>query len=687
MQLKLNVSTLEDWARSNALPLGIVTTHLLPVTHLISWLSCHSTLRDFPSLIATLQGLPALTPMQMRRAVRDYRYEVGEPRMSEECRQYLDQLVGDWQRSREQEREAEEEKRARRELDKMRREILRADAEAAGAGAGSEAEDGDTSIVERHHRSGTTTEHGVNPDSRSPSPSPTRSQALGLDLGNSASPAGDGQASPTDSEQAITREAANAQALIDSLFLPGRSIADFVPQGRVDRASSSTQPPQETLHSSAMLPFALPSATEALIVSPGDAFGFGRGHFAGTGTPSLRTVRGDAGTLAGVAMGARAGGGGGASRDFLQVPGTPVSTDSASRRASLAPAASPSPTPGAGAGAGEESLDDAHSETSAASSINSAATSSSLFALGRGFAAGGYWQPVPLLRDETLEQLATLMRRETERQWIVLARKRRAALLQAEEVGLVPESGSGVSRRGSARSAQLLSSSRRPSAQRRPSGAEVAAAVGLDAEVRGGEDSPGYPQHADSPLLLDVPHYTTRPAGLHPHHHLHKQLHAHRTASGGTSSSLGSDSDEDEDYGQVYGTAPHPTAAAPIPLEAQRPRSTSPRKTLVALGSALARKVGGADEGDDDHQPLDGQQLAAEAGKRLRKAASRLFEPLAQQPEEYYGEQRVGQRQQDAAAAAAAAALAQAKRKASGFSSRAGPLELPGKTGQRVAYE
>ena len=36
----------------------------------------------------------------MRRAVKDYRYEVNEGRMTEECTQYLAQLQKDWERHR-----------------------------------------------------------------------------------------------------------------------------------------------------------------------------------------------------------------------------------------------------------------------------------------------------------------------------------------------------------------------------------------------------------------------------------------------------------------------------------------------------------------------------------------------------------------------------------------------------------
>lgn len=43
--------------------------------------------------------MKALNPFQMRRAVRDYRYEVGEGRMNDECLQYLAQLQKDWRLS------------------------------------------------------------------------------------------------------------------------------------------------------------------------------------------------------------------------------------------------------------------------------------------------------------------------------------------------------------------------------------------------------------------------------------------------------------------------------------------------------------------------------------------------------------------------------------------------------------
>jgi hypothetical protein len=59
-----------------------------------------SSIDQFPSLIATVQAFKQLNPLQMRRAVRDYRYEVNESKMTEECAQYLAQLQKDWERQR-----------------------------------------------------------------------------------------------------------------------------------------------------------------------------------------------------------------------------------------------------------------------------------------------------------------------------------------------------------------------------------------------------------------------------------------------------------------------------------------------------------------------------------------------------------------------------------------------------------
>ncbi|KDQ63484.1 hypothetical protein JAAARDRAFT_119045 [Jaapia argillacea MUCL 33604] len=99
IQISVNVSTLEEWVGKMALPRG-VESHFAPVRELLNWLQCLSSITEFANLIATIQTMKHLNPLQMRRAVRDYKYEVNEGRMTEECTQYLAQLQKDWERHR-----------------------------------------------------------------------------------------------------------------------------------------------------------------------------------------------------------------------------------------------------------------------------------------------------------------------------------------------------------------------------------------------------------------------------------------------------------------------------------------------------------------------------------------------------------------------------------------------------------
>jgi hypothetical protein len=247
MQIRLNISALEDWARSNALPLSVVNAHLSPLSQLVSWLQCQSTLREFVDLIATMQGLRALNPLQLRRAVRDYRFEVGEPHMSAECTQYLAQLQKDWQRAREDAETAEEDRQREAWLEEQRGRNTQRSGRTSGM----------------HHRSGTATQHGNTPDSRSPSP-PSR-EASAQDLPGLA-PAAivDSPGQRLSSTEAL---ALKAHDDVDSLFQPGRGIGDYVPPwsaatAPAARSDAAQKPlvegakPGELLNSRDMLPFA-----------------------------------------------------------------------------------------------------------------------------------------------------------------------------------------------------------------------------------------------------------------------------------------------------------------------------------------------------------------------------------------------------------------------------------------------
>lgn len=64
------------------------------------WLQCSSQITDIQILIPTIRHLPDLTPLQLQRAIKDYRFEVGESRMFPECSQHLMKLQQDWERHR-----------------------------------------------------------------------------------------------------------------------------------------------------------------------------------------------------------------------------------------------------------------------------------------------------------------------------------------------------------------------------------------------------------------------------------------------------------------------------------------------------------------------------------------------------------------------------------------------------------
>ncbi|KAI0361327.1 hypothetical protein OH77DRAFT_1417565 [Trametes cingulata] len=99
VQISMNLGVIEEWISNMELPRG-VGSHFAPVHDLLNWLQCLSSITEFANLIATIQTMKHLNPLQMRRAVRDYKYEVNEGRMTEECNQYLAQLQKDWERHR-----------------------------------------------------------------------------------------------------------------------------------------------------------------------------------------------------------------------------------------------------------------------------------------------------------------------------------------------------------------------------------------------------------------------------------------------------------------------------------------------------------------------------------------------------------------------------------------------------------
>ncbi|PLW13821.1 hypothetical protein PCANC_19394 [Puccinia coronata f. sp. avenae] len=102
MQIHLNVTTIEEWGRGNRLPAGVVQKHFEPLRQLLKWIECLTTsgAQSFDQLIEIVSSLKTLNPAQLLKVSRDYRFEVDEPKLSEECRQYLVQTQQDWDRRR-----------------------------------------------------------------------------------------------------------------------------------------------------------------------------------------------------------------------------------------------------------------------------------------------------------------------------------------------------------------------------------------------------------------------------------------------------------------------------------------------------------------------------------------------------------------------------------------------------------
>ena len=119
MQIRMNVSTLEDWARNNnrtpehyengslstsgESTIDAARKHLTPVIQLLQWLQCFSSLGDdTEALESTLKQMSRLTPEQLLRSSNGYRYEVGEKGLSKVVRRRLQTMHMDVRNRRDQ---------------------------------------------------------------------------------------------------------------------------------------------------------------------------------------------------------------------------------------------------------------------------------------------------------------------------------------------------------------------------------------------------------------------------------------------------------------------------------------------------------------------------------------------------------------------------------------------------------
>ncbi|KAG5988401.1 hypothetical protein E4U43_004759, partial [Claviceps pusilla] len=107
MQIRMNVSILEEWARTNnrqaehyeggetkasgETTIDAARRFLAPVIQLLQWLQCFSSLDadDLEALVGTLQQLKRLSPQQLIHAATHYRPEVGEKGLPKSATKYL----------------------------------------------------------------------------------------------------------------------------------------------------------------------------------------------------------------------------------------------------------------------------------------------------------------------------------------------------------------------------------------------------------------------------------------------------------------------------------------------------------------------------------------------------------------------------------------------------------------------
>lgn len=92
VQVRMNLSALEEWIHHNNLPTSMVS-YLKPSIQLTQLLQCLSQLDTVSSFESTIKMFDAINPIQIRRCVVNYRYETQEPRIPEEIEQCVNKSV------------------------------------------------------------------------------------------------------------------------------------------------------------------------------------------------------------------------------------------------------------------------------------------------------------------------------------------------------------------------------------------------------------------------------------------------------------------------------------------------------------------------------------------------------------------------------------------------------------------
>ncbi|KAI9278721.1 hypothetical protein BDA99DRAFT_600336 [Phascolomyces articulosus] len=101
LQIRMNVTALEEWMRESQLP-SHLASYFNPLVQLLQLLQCVSQLNELMLFVNTMKTFDVLNPLQIKRCVLNYRYEVSETRLPDEVNQYVMQIAEDTVRQQQQ---------------------------------------------------------------------------------------------------------------------------------------------------------------------------------------------------------------------------------------------------------------------------------------------------------------------------------------------------------------------------------------------------------------------------------------------------------------------------------------------------------------------------------------------------------------------------------------------------------
>ncbi|KAI8642030.1 hypothetical protein BD408DRAFT_443855 [Parasitella parasitica] len=114
IQIRMNLSVLEEWIRHNHLPPSLIS-YLNPSIQLVQLLQCVSQLDTPDSFQSTVQMFDSINPLQIKRCVMNYRYETNEQRIPEEIEKLVNAAADETMRLK-QARQSRSFERRRRSL-------------------------------------------------------------------------------------------------------------------------------------------------------------------------------------------------------------------------------------------------------------------------------------------------------------------------------------------------------------------------------------------------------------------------------------------------------------------------------------------------------------------------------------------------------------------------------------------